>query len=215
METVKALHEKLGSKIEDAKHFFDKQKAQWKRPPQNLRETSKFKSRKIKDIPRSTFQNHRPLVIKHDDSVPFELLYAQLNDNGKVSNDDFLAQSRLALQTSNVEDYDQTSSRSAIPITRMYRMFYTGYLELENGFIRASDGSYYIACIADLGICTGEMFEWWLMFCDSSEKFRWAHPQCNLTLEWDEQFYAKQAIDRHEGYHIGHKLYIKLMINFI
>jgi hypothetical protein len=88
-------------------------------------------------------------------------------------------------------------------------------LELENGFVRTSDGSYYIACIADLGVCTGEMFEWWLLFCDSSERFRWSHPECNLSLRWDEQFYAKQAIDRHEGYHIGHKLYIKLMRNFL
>ena len=40
-------------------------------------------------------------------------------------------------------------------MTRMYRLFYTGYLELENGFVRAPDGSYYIATIADLGVCTG------------------------------------------------------------
>ena len=146
MDKINTLREGLGSKLEDAKHYMDKQKAQWKRPPADLSGKSKYKSRKIKDAAKTALQNRRPLDIKHEDSVPFELLYAQLNDKGKVSSDDFLAQARLALQTSGVEDYDQTSSRSAIPITRIYRLFYTGYLELENGFVRASDGSYYIAC---------------------------------------------------------------------
>ena len=215
MENVKSIREKLGLSIEDASHFVDKQKALWKKPPNHVSGPSKYKSRKIKDIAKTTIQSYRPLSIKHEDSVPFELLFAQLNDKGKVSNDDFLAQARLALQTSGVEDYDQTSSRSAIPISRMYRLFYTGYLELENGFIRTSDGSFYIACIADLGVCTGEMFEWWLLFCDSAERFRWSHPEHNLSLQWDAQFYAKQAIDRHEGYHIGHKMQIRLMVDFI
>ena len=53
----------------------------------------------------------RPLKIKPEQTIPIELLFAQLNDNGKVTASDFLAQSRLALQTSSVEDYDQTSSR--------------------------------------------------------------------------------------------------------
>ena len=52
-----------------------------------------------------------PLIINFDDTIPFELLFAQLNDSGRVSSIDYLAQSRLALQTSNVEDFDQTSSR--------------------------------------------------------------------------------------------------------
>ena len=52
------------------------------------------------------------ISIDVSNTVPFELLYAQLNEDGKVSASDFLAQSRLALQTSNVEDYDQTSERS-------------------------------------------------------------------------------------------------------
>ena len=51
------------------------------------------------------------IPVKHEDSVPFELLFAFLNDKGKVTSDDFLGQARLALQTSNVEDYDQASKR--------------------------------------------------------------------------------------------------------
>ena len=58
--------------------------------------------------PRSV---HKPVRIKPEMTIPFELLYAQLNDNGKISSTDFLAQSRLALQTSVVDDHDQTSSR--------------------------------------------------------------------------------------------------------
>ena len=54
---------------------------------------------------------NEPVIIDPKHSVPFELLYAQLTNDGRVSSSDYLAQSRLALQTSNVEDYDQTSER--------------------------------------------------------------------------------------------------------
>jgi hypothetical protein len=53
----------------------------------------------------------RPLNVVHAASVPFELIFAHLFDNGKVASNDFLAQARLALQTATVEDLDQVSSR--------------------------------------------------------------------------------------------------------
>jgi len=56
----------------------------------------------------------RPLNVIHEETVPFELIFAHLFDNGKVGSTDFLAQSRLALQTATVEDFDQTSSRCCI-----------------------------------------------------------------------------------------------------
>ena len=78
MENVKSIREKLGLSIEDASHFVDKQKALWKKPPNHVSGPSKYKSRKIKDIAKTTIQSYRPLSIKHEDSVPFELLFAQL-----------------------------------------------------------------------------------------------------------------------------------------
>jgi len=53
----------------------------------------------------------KPLPVNLEELVPFELLYAQLNNKGKVSTDDFFAQSRLALQTANVEDFDQITNK--------------------------------------------------------------------------------------------------------
>jgi hypothetical protein len=67
--------------------------------------------------------------------------------------------------------------------------------------------------VIDLGACTGEMFEWWILFCDSTEKFRWWHPECNLEMEWDPTFYAVQPVERGDGCHIGHTMYIKALMN--
>jgi len=38
--------------------------------------------------------------------------------------------------------------RSALPFFRVFRLFFSGYLELENGIVRADDGTLYIASIA-------------------------------------------------------------------
>ena len=85
------------------------------------------------------------------------------------------------------------------------QMLNSGHQEMEHGYVRRVDGSWYIACHTDLGdACNGEMFDWWFRNCDNTERYRWWHPRDHIEGEWNPQFYSVQPPDRVFGHYVGH-----------
>lgn len=93
----------------------------------------------------------------------------------------------------------------ALSIDEAYRLVEQGYLNLEHGYTRMKDGSWYIACLTDLGHdINGEMFDWWFRNCDDTEKFRWWHPKEHVSCSYEPQFYAVMPRERPKSHFIDH-----------
>ena len=132
--------------------------------------------------PHSIYSSNQNLKKVQDpsDTVPAEMLFAILNNGGRVTSDDYLAQARLALQAAELDELENARPDQAITLIQSYRLLRPGYLDIEHGITRTLNGGFYIAAISDLGDCTGDMIEWWVNYCDDSKKFQWMHPDCNL-----------------------------------
>jgi hypothetical protein len=59
-----------------------------------------------------------------------------------------------------------------------------GHLALESGHVRLPDGQLHVACWTTLPGCTGAMVEWWFGFLETTEQYRWWHPQDHVWCEW-------------------------------
>lgn len=127
--------------------------------------------------------------------------------NGGASREDYLARSMMVLSTFQIRDptNGKFNASSFVDISMAQQMLKPGHQELEHGYVRRSDGTWYIACHTDLGDgCNGEMFDWWFRNCDNTERYRWWHPKDHIEGEWNPQFYAVQPPDRVFGHYIGH-----------
>ncbi len=157
-----------------------------------------------------------PIDAKLRRSVEGDLLAAELI--GGATDDDYIARSRYVLQEFEVEetDNDNRDSSEYLDIECAYKMLDGGYLPLEHGYVRTSDGSWLIACRTDLGQeCTGKHFDWWFCNCDNTERYRWWHPVDHVVGEWNPQYYSTQPEDRKPGHYIGHVHKVKEKINGI
>ena len=126
---------------------------------------------------------------------------------GTVADDDYLARSHKVLSDLVIEEPTNayTGSDLFMDINYAYMMLEPGDQPLEHGFVRQSDGCWFIACKTDLGTeCTGEMIDWWYRNCVDSERFKWWHPKSHKSGNWDPQFFAVQPEDRQRGYYIHH-----------
>eukprot|EP01038_Epipyxis_sp_PR26KG_P006220 gene6220-8572_t len=93
----------------------------------------------------------------------------------------------------------------AVPIDDIHQMAEPGYMILENGYCRAADGTWYIACLIDLGPdITGEMFDWWFCQCDNTEKYKWSHPYQHFSNTWNPQYYSSMPYERQAGHYVDH-----------
>ena len=136
-------------------------------------------------------------------SIKPQQLIAELN-NGEIQNDDYFGRSfdlLPSINTSLPSRSGQSSGASqqgedAFRIYELHEIIQPSKKSLEHGFTRMSDGVWYLASKTTLEHCTGEMIEWWFNHCDSTERFKWWHPTCNVHGEFDPTFYAVQPEDR-------------------
>jgi hypothetical protein len=149
-----------------------------------------------------------------------ELLLAELRQ--EIKNDDYFAQSEETLKNLSTSSANNNylSTRAlnkpdfAINFDDFNKLIEPGYLILEDGFVRSNDGSWYIACLIDLGHeIDGEMFDWWFCQCDNTEKYKWWHPKKNKTSIWDAQYYSVMPDERSFGHYIEHTHMIERVVN--
>ena len=102
----------------------------------------------------------------------------------------------------------------ALTLDEAYKLVNQGYLNLEHGYVRMSDGTWYVACLTDLGHeVNGEMFDWWFRNCDNGEKYRWWHPVDHVSGTYEPQFYAVMPQERQKGHYIDHIHIVEEKIN--
>jgi hypothetical protein len=134
-----------------------------------------------------------------------ELLVSELI--GEVKESDYYARSTHLLDNFVMDDPTQGkfNPEDALSIDEAYKLVNQGYLNLEHGYVRCEDGSWYIACLTDLGHeVNGEMFDWWYRNCDESQRFRWWHPRDHFSCTYEPQFYAVMPQERQRGHYIDH-----------
>jgi len=143
-----------------------------------------------------------------------ELLVEELL--GELKEDDYYARSTHLLDNFLVDDKGQGNfdASDALPMEEAHKMVNPGYLNLEHGYVRVKDGTWYVACLTDLGYeVNGDMIDWWFCHCDSDEKYRWWHPQDHKRGTWDPQFYAVMPQERTAQHYIDHIQIVEEVIN--
>ena len=131
---------------------------------------------------------------------------------GNVLEDDHLGKSMLALESFVVRKADpftglprKYKASEALAFDEAFRLLQPGYLDLEHGYVRNSDGTYCVACLTDLGMdCTGEMVDWWFSHVDSTERYKWWHPKDHVSSDWDLQYFSVMPENRSFGHYIDH-----------
>jgi len=63
-------------------------------------------------------------------------------------------------------------------------------LPLEMGYERLKDGSLHVAARTDMPGCTGEMFQWWFRWFNTTQHYIWWHPGDHVYASWDENWKA-------------------------
>ena len=69
-----------------------------------------------------------------------------------------------------------------------------GYLPLETGYYRLSNGHMHVAILALMPGCKGKMIDWWFGHLADTDTFRLWHPDSHISLEWEEQYRPGQYI---------------------
>jgi hypothetical protein len=59
-----------------------------------------------------------------------------------------------------------------------------GYLALESGYTRLSDGQLHVAAWTTMPACKGRMVEWWFGYLETTEQYKWWHPKDHVWCEW-------------------------------
>eukprot|EP00607_Mallomonas_marina_P008316 CAMPEP_0182417922 /NCGR_PEP_ID=MMETSP1167-20130531/2379_1 /TAXON_ID=2988 /ORGANISM="Mallomonas Sp, Strain CCMP3275" /LENGTH=398 /DNA_ID=CAMNT_0024591799 /DNA_START=131 /DNA_END=1327 /DNA_ORIENTATION=- len=136
-----------------------------------------------------------------------ELLFTELN-GGVIDEEDYLAQAVNVL-----DNYDKSPENFRLPANEAVHWSDRQQIidddNIQNGYAKFNDGCYYIASDVFLPNLTGDMFAWWLNYCDDNEKFKWWHPSHHLQGGWDPQFYATPMYERFSDHFVGHTHVIK------
>ncbi len=90
-----------------------------------------------------------------------------------------------------------------------------GYLDLETGYTRLSDGQLHVAAWTTMFGCTGSMVEWWFGYLETTEQYKMWHPKDHVWCEWAGERGSGNFIGGTHNVHeyIGGELQ-KLRINF-
>ena len=91
-----------------------------------------------------------------------------------------------------------------------------GYLELESGYRRLDDGQLHVAAWTTMPRCQGKMVEWWFGYLETTEQYKWWHPQDHVFCEWVGERGTGRFIGGTHNVHeyIGGELQ-KLRIHFV
>lgn len=134
---------------------------------------------------------------KYYDSIKPQKIITELND-GQLLDDDYYGRSYDLLPDINttIPSRANQDAENTFEIYELHKILDSNYSSLEHGFTRMKDGLWYMASKTNLGNVTGDMVAWWFNHCDSTDRFKWWHPTCNVHGEYDPTFYAVQPEDR-------------------
>lgn len=142
--------------------------------------------------------------LTHNYPIPPELMVAEIT--GEIDDHDYFARSMKILESLNhLDSLESYAPEDALDLEDIYLLAEPGYLTLENGYVRKTDGSLYIALFIDLGYeLNGDMFGWWFCNVDNDEKFKWWHPLNHISGTWDPSYYSMMNFERLPGHYIDH-----------
>lgn len=162
----------------------------------------------------SFFSDKSAIKTSHDSktSLPISGEKLLLALAGNVMDDDYLGKSVLALQSFAMRKVDpftglhrRYSHKESLSFDDSHRLIQPGYLDMEHGYARNTDGTYCVACLTDLGTeVSGEMIDWWFSHCDDTERYRWWHPLDHISCTWDVQYFSSMSENRVFGHYIEH-----------
>ena len=100
-------------------------------------------------------------------------------------------------------------------IEEVSKLLEPGYLPLETGFTRLSNGYIYIAVLTRMPRCAGKMVDWWFGYAGDTAKYKLWHAKDHIIGDWDEQWRPGHYIGASHLVHeyIGGEL-AKLRITF-
>ncbi len=100
---------------------------------------------------------------------------------------------------------EAVASTSVLERAAVNRLFDKGYLEAENGFHRAEDGSTYVACLTKMPNVTLEMLNWWFWW-HAAEGMRYQiwYPEMHYDISADFQgYYNDESKSYSERLHLS------------
>lgn len=79
-----------------------------------------------------------------------------------------------------------------LPFEKVNRLLEPGYLPLESGFIRMSNGDYLVAVLTRMPYCNRKMIEWWFAFGlfpkEHTPIYKLWHPIDHIYGAWDDSW---------------------------
>lgn len=100
-------------------------------------------------------------------------------------------------------------------IEEVNKLLDPGYLPLETGLIRLTNGDIHIAVLTRMPGSAGKMVDWWFGYAGDTEKYKMWHPKDHIIGDWDEQWKPGHYVGASHLVHeyIGEDL-VKLRITF-
>jgi len=100
-------------------------------------------------------------------------------------------------------------------LTEVNKLLDPGYLPLETGYTRLTNGHMYIAVLTRMPYCVGKMVDWWFGYAGDTEKYKLWHPKDHVIGDWDKHWRPGHYIGASHLVHeyIGGELF-KLKITF-
>jgi len=76
------------------------------------------------------------------------------------------------------------SREQALELENLNELLLSGYLPMENGYCRMTDGSFFVAVRTEFRTATDEMFDWWFEW-HAQETFRYRiwYPECHFDVK--------------------------------
>ncbi len=63
-----------------------------------------------------------------------------------------------------------------------------GYMPIETGYFRLSNGHMHVRVLTRMPRCKGKMVDWWFGYLDDTQKYKMWAPKSHLSLKWDERW---------------------------
>lgn len=73
---------------------------------------------------------------------------------------------------------------SALPLAQVDQLLNVGYLTMETGWARMSDGQLYVAALTPMPNVTGEMIDWWFAWHATGNAYLLWHPRDHIEARW-------------------------------
>ncbi len=156
--------------------------------------------------------NYENRVRNHYDALPkyrtFKHGGVRLTNEGEVVEEDQFEKSKGFFEQfvwSELEGMPLEAGR-ALALNEVAKMLDEEYVDVEHGYVRNEDMTWYVACSTPLGKeCTGEMIDFWFSHVDDSERYKWWHPVDHEKGTWSRGYFDVPAWKRGPQHYVGHR----------